>query len=82
LQIEVSDEVFSIDCYNISLGSRGMVLGVHWLESLGSILWDFSHCTIDFVRDEMALERAENRGPTDDSARHIAGPHGGVAASI
>jgi hypothetical protein len=47
----VGDEVFSINCYGISLASYDMVLGVHWLESLGPILWDFSRRTIAFVRD-------------------------------
>jgi hypothetical protein len=51
LQIKVGDEVFSIDCYGISLGSYDMVLGVHWLESLGPILCDFGCRTIAFVRD-------------------------------
>jgi hypothetical protein len=51
LQIKICDEVFSIDCYDISLGSYDMVLGVHWLESLGPILWDFGRSTIAFVRD-------------------------------
>jgi hypothetical protein len=28
-----------------------MVLGVHWLEVRGLILWDFSTCTVAFVQD-------------------------------
>jgi hypothetical protein len=51
LRIKIGDEVFSIDWYDISLGSYDMVLDVHWLESMGPILWDFGRCTIAFVWD-------------------------------
>jgi hypothetical protein len=51
LRIKIGDEVFSIDWYDISLGSYDMVLDVHWLESMGPIQWDFGRCTIAFVWD-------------------------------
>jgi hypothetical protein len=38
MQIMVPDEHFTIDCYDLTLGSYDMVLGVQWLEPLGSIL--------------------------------------------
>jgi hypothetical protein len=47
----IGSELFHLDCYRLALGSYDMVLGVHWLESLGPILWDFGKCTISFVRD-------------------------------
>jgi hypothetical protein len=51
LQIKINDEVFSINCNGISLGSYDTVLGLHWLESLRSILWDFGYRTIAFILD-------------------------------
>jgi hypothetical protein len=50
LRIMVGDEQFFIDCYGLTLGSYGMVLGVQRLESLGPILWDFCNRTMPFVR--------------------------------
>jgi hypothetical protein len=47
----VDDEAFNIDCYSLALGSFEMVLEVQWLESLGSILWDFSCRTMVFIRN-------------------------------
>jgi hypothetical protein len=38
----IAGKEFSSDCYGLTLSSYEMVLGVHWLESLGLILWDFS----------------------------------------
>jgi hypothetical protein len=34
----IGSELFSLDCYRFALGSYDIVLGVHWLESLGPIL--------------------------------------------
>jgi hypothetical protein len=51
MSFSITGEEFSIDCYGLMLGSYEMVLGVHWLESLGPILWDFSRCTMAFVHN-------------------------------
>jgi hypothetical protein len=50
ISISIGGEVFSIDCYELALGAYDMVLRVQWLESLGSILWDFGRRTMAFVR--------------------------------
>jgi len=39
---------FSTDVMLVSLGNWEMVLGVHWLASLGSILWDFAKLRMEF----------------------------------
>jgi hypothetical protein len=49
MPLSITDELFVIDCYDIALGSHEIVLGLQWLESLGPILWDFSHRIIQFV---------------------------------
>jgi len=36
------------DAYIVSLGSCDMVLGVQWLSTLGSILWNFEDLTMEF----------------------------------
>jgi hypothetical protein len=51
MKMMVHNEAFHIDCYDLTLGSYDMVLEVQWLESLGLILWDFSHDTQAFVRN-------------------------------
>jgi hypothetical protein len=51
MTMTIGGEVFVIDCYSLSLGAYYMVMGVQWLESLGSILWDFGRRTMAFVRN-------------------------------
>jgi hypothetical protein len=51
LTIDIAGEPFILTCHDLALGSFDMVLGVQWLESLGSVLWDFCNCTLTFVRD-------------------------------
>jgi hypothetical protein len=51
LSMLIGNEQFIIDCYGLSIGSYDMVLGVQWLESLGSMLWDFASRTIAFVHN-------------------------------
>jgi hypothetical protein len=51
LCVVIGGEPFDNDCYGLALGSFDMVLRVHWLESLGPILWDFGRRTLAFVRN-------------------------------
>jgi hypothetical protein len=51
LKINITGEPFIIACYGLSLDSYEMILGVQWLESLGLVLWDFTHRTLLFCRD-------------------------------
>lgn len=39
---------YTTDGYIIPLGSCDMVLGVQWLSTLGSILWNFEDLTMEF----------------------------------
>jgi hypothetical protein len=49
LKITMGEESFYIDCYDLSLDSYDMVLGLQWLESLGPILWDFGRRTMTLI---------------------------------
>jgi hypothetical protein len=51
LPIAIGGEGFVIECYGLALGSYEMVLGVQWLEALGSVLWDFNQRTLTRVKD-------------------------------
>jgi hypothetical protein len=51
MPMTIGSKLFHLDCFSLALGSYEMVLDVHWLESLGPILWDFCSRTISFVRD-------------------------------
>jgi hypothetical protein len=42
-RIYIISEEFIIDLFVIPVDSCDMVLGVHWLCTLGPILWDFTH---------------------------------------
>jgi hypothetical protein len=50
LKIVIIGEVFNIEFYGLALGSYEMVLGVQWLASLQSVLWDFKNRTLSSKR--------------------------------
>ena len=39
---------YETDVFIIALGSYDMVLGVQWLATLGSIMWNFEELTMEF----------------------------------
>ena len=48
LQLRLGGLVHEIDAYIIPLGNWDMIMGVQWLATLGSILWDFKNLTMEF----------------------------------
>jgi hypothetical protein len=50
--IVIGTEEFIIDLYVIPLDGYDMVLGVHWLRTLGPLLWDFDHARLSCWRDD------------------------------
>ena len=46
--ISITGEAFKVDLFALPLASYDVVLGTHWLASLGPILWDFSALTMSF----------------------------------
>jgi hypothetical protein len=48
VQVEVQNFQFITDAFVIVLAGCDMVLGVQWLVSLGSILWNFKYLTMEF----------------------------------
>jgi hypothetical protein len=51
--IVIGDEPFSIDCVGIDLGCYDFIVGVGFLSTLGSILWDLDMLTLIFWREEV-----------------------------
>jgi hypothetical protein len=51
MPMSIHGELLHIDCYGLTVGSYDMVLGVQWVEALGTILWDFSRDMLAFVRN-------------------------------
>jgi len=49
--MDVHDEQFSLDCYALPLDGFDIVLGVHWLRTLGPIIWNFDAISMLFWRD-------------------------------
>lgn len=49
VNICVQGEVFNVDMYVMVLSGCDIVLGVQWLQGLGSILWNFQQLTIQFT---------------------------------
>ena len=48
IDIRIGAEYFTVDCYTIPLSCYDMVLGVSYLRTLGSILWDFGDLCMAF----------------------------------
>lgn len=46
--VTIGHEKFTLNCFAISLGGFDLMLGVHWLRSLGPILWNFEALTMTF----------------------------------
>jgi len=46
--IEIQGIPVTSDFYLFSLGGYDVILGVHWLQTLGPTLWDFSKLTMEF----------------------------------
>jgi hypothetical protein len=46
--IDIQGVPVTSDFYLLSLGGYDVVLGRHWLQTLGPILWDFSKLTMEF----------------------------------
>jgi hypothetical protein len=53
--LDIQGEQFSIDCYALPLEGFEIILGVHWLKSLGPIMWDFAALSMAFYRDGRAV---------------------------
>jgi hypothetical protein len=53
--LDVQGEQFSVDCYALPLEGFEIILGVHWLKSLGPIVWDFAALSMAFYRDGRAV---------------------------
>jgi hypothetical protein len=48
----IDDKEFVLDSFVIPLAGYNMVLGVHWLRTLGPILWDFTKARMSCWRDD------------------------------
>jgi len=47
----IHGEPFSLDCFTLHLDGFDLVLGVHWLRSLGPITWNFDTLSMSFWRN-------------------------------
>jgi hypothetical protein len=47
--VDIQGEIFKIDCYTLPLEGFEVILGVHWLKSLGPIVWDFAALSMAFL---------------------------------
>jgi hypothetical protein len=48
--VDIQGVIFKIDCYTLPLEGFDVILGVHWLKSLGPIIWDFAALSVAFLR--------------------------------
>jgi hypothetical protein len=51
-EVFINNEEFVLDFFVIPLVGYEMVLGVHWLRTLGPILWDFGRAQMSYWRDD------------------------------
>jgi hypothetical protein len=63
-RIYIISEEFIIDLFVIPVDSCDMVLGLHWLCTLGPILWDFMHDRMSCWRDDHRAMWHGTIGPT------------------
>ncbi|XP_068641904.1 uncharacterized protein [Aristolochia californica] len=61
----IDNHHFSAEFFIIPLAGFDMVLGVKWLQTLGSILWDFAALTMSFVvaNNKVTLQGRKTEGP-------------------
>lgn len=52
VDITIHDKYFAIDCFTPDLGGFDLVLSVHWLCSLGPIVWDFDALLMAFLYND------------------------------
>ena len=52
--IDLQDISFSLTFYSLPLAGLDMVLGIQWLEMLGSVVCNWKHLTMDFNWDNQA----------------------------
>jgi hypothetical protein len=48
--VDIQGEKFVMDCYTLPLEGSDVILGVQWLKSLGTIVWDFATLSMAFLR--------------------------------
>jgi len=46
--VTMHNEHFAIDCFTLNFGSFDLVVDIHWLRTLGTIIWDFAALSIAF----------------------------------
>jgi hypothetical protein len=72
--VHIGEEAFILDHYVLPLGDYDMVLGIHWLGTLGPVLWDFARRTVAFQRgDRPILWRGVDSTPGPSLAQLTAG---------
>jgi hypothetical protein len=62
----VQGVILTTEFYILTLGGRDMVLGVHWLRTLGPIIWDFLQLTVklSFLGKTIILKGLNTVGST------------------
>ncbi|XP_035543593.1 uncharacterized protein LOC118347680 [Juglans regia] len=55
VNISIQGEVFQVNMYLLDLAGCDMVLGIQWLQALGSILWNFKDLTMQFQHNGKAV---------------------------
>jgi len=66
----LEDVAYKTDAYIVPLGSCDMILGVQWLATLGSILWNFGKLTMQF---RYKGEKQILQGQTKEEVRWVTG---------
>lgn len=56
VNVNIKGVSFNVNMYILVLNGCEMVLNVQWLQSLGSMLWDFSKLTMEFNCKQHAIK--------------------------
>lgn len=52
VNVNIQGELFQVNMYLLDLARYDMVLGVQWLQGLGSIMWNFKELTMQFQHND------------------------------
>ncbi|KAF5480102.1 hypothetical protein F2P56_000872 [Juglans regia] len=71
VNVSVQGSCFLVDMYVLVLTGCDMVLGVHWLQGLGPILWNFKELTMQFTVQQTVVQLKGLTGSTWIEEGHI-----------
>jgi hypothetical protein len=71
LDVMVGAEPFCLQCFSLALGGYDLILGTHWLRTIGPILLDFAHLSMTCFIDGRRITCQGELGGAAASCRQL-----------